>query len=78
MIPARDQFRVTLDMYYSSLPDEYKQLRLINNRNAMVFANKIRLMFRVAGQKKTGGGNLGRSAALPFLHATEIFIVGRS
>ena len=70
--PARDQFRVTLDMYYSSLPEEYKQLRLISNRNAMVFANKSRLMFRVAGQKKVGGGGLGRSAALPFLHATEI------
>ncbi len=70
--PARDQFRVTLDMYYSGLPDEFKQLRLINNRNAMVFANKSRLMFRVAGQKKVGGGGLGRSAALPFLHATEI------
>ncbi len=70
--PARDQFRVTLDMYYDGLPEEFKQQRLINNRNAMVFANKSRLMFRVAGQKKTGGGGLGRSAALPFLHATEI------
>jgi hypothetical protein len=70
--PSRDQFRVTLDMYYDGLPDDYKRRRLINNRNAMVFANKSRLMFRVAGVKKTGGGALGRSAALPFLHATEM------
>jgi hypothetical protein len=70
--PSRDQFRVTLDMYYDGLPDRFKQRRLVNNRNAMIFANKSRLMYRVAGQRKTGGGGLGRSAALPFLHATEI------
>lgn len=70
--PSRDQFRVTLDMYYSGLPERFKQRILVNNRNAMIFANKSRLMYRVAGQRKTGGGGLGRSAALPFLHATEI------
>jgi hypothetical protein len=70
--PARDQFRVTLDMYYDGLPETYKRRRLINNRNAMVFANKSRLQFRVAGVRTSGGGALGRSAALPFLHATEM------
>lgn len=70
--PARDQFRVTLDMYYDGLPDAFKQRRLVNNRNSMIFANKSRLMYRVAGARKNGGGALGRSAALPFLHATEI------
>lgn len=70
--PSRDQFRVTLDMYYDGLPEPYKQRRLVNNRNAMIFANKSRLMYRVAGQRKSGGGGLGRSAAIPFLHATEI------
>jgi hypothetical protein len=70
--PARDQFRVTLDMYYDGLPEAYKRRRLINNRNAMIFANKSRLNFRVAGTRRTGGGGLGRSAALPFLHATEM------
>jgi hypothetical protein len=70
--PARDQFRATLDMYYAGLPERFKQARLVNNRNAMIFANKSRLMFRVAGQRKTGGGGLGRSAAMPFLHATEV------
>jgi hypothetical protein len=70
--PARDQFRVTLDMYYDGLPEAFKQRRLVNNRNAMIFANKSRLMYRVAGQRKNGGGALGRSAALPFLHATEV------
>lgn len=70
--PSRDQFRVTLDMYFDGLPERYKQRRLINNRNAMIFANKSRLQFRVAGTRKTGGGGLGRSAAIPFLHATEV------
>jgi hypothetical protein len=70
--PARDAFRVTLDMYYAGLPEEFKRERLINNRNAMIFKNKSRLNFRVAGTKAKGGGALGRSAALPFLHATEM------
>jgi hypothetical protein len=70
--PSREQFRMILDMYYDGLTDAYKQRRLTNNRNGMLFANKSRLLFRVAGLKKTGGGALGRSAAIPFLHATEV------
>jgi hypothetical protein len=70
--PARDQFRVMLNMYYDGLPEAFKRRMLINNRNQMLFANKSRLSFRVAGSRKSGGGSLGRSAALPFLHATEM------
>ncbi len=70
--PSRDQFRATLGMYYDGLPEQFKQPKLADNRNGMIFANKSRLMFRVAGVKKSGGGSLGRSAALPFLHATEV------
>ena len=69
--PARDKFRSTLDMYYYSLPEEYKHERRKNNVNGMLFANKSSLNFRVAGVRASGGGALGRSAAYPFIHATE-------
>ena len=70
--PARELFRATLNMYYDGLPDEFKRRRIHNNRNGMLFANRSGLNFRVAGTRTTGGGALGRSAAYPFLHATEI------
>jgi len=70
--PSRDQFRTTLDMYYGGLPVGYKQRIVSNNRNAIVFGNKSRLSYRVAGVRAKGGGALGRSAALTFLHATEM------
>ena len=70
--PSRNQFRNTLDMYYDGLPDDYKQRRLKNNIHGMLFANRSGLSFRVAGTRATGGGALGRSAAFPFVHATEM------
>lgn len=70
--PSRDQFRSTIDMYYAGLPDEFKQRIVTNNRNAIVFANKSRLLYKVAGTKSKGGGALGRSAALGMVHATEM------
>jgi hypothetical protein len=70
--PARDQFRTTLDMYYEGLPPEFRQTMVVSNRNGLVFNNRSRLAFRVAGTRSRGGGSLGRSAALPFLHATEM------
>lgn len=69
--PARDKFRATLDMYYHGLPEEFKRERRKNNIHGMLFANKSSLNFRVAGVRKSGGGALGRSAAYPFIHATE-------
>jgi hypothetical protein len=70
--PSRDQFRSTLDMYYQGLPDSYKYRRVIDNRNGTIYSNKSRLIYRVAGTRSKGGGALGRSAALAFLHATEM------
>jgi hypothetical protein len=69
--PARDKFRATLDMYYFGLPEEFKRERRKNNIHGMLFANKSSLSFRVAGVRASGGGALGRSAAYPFIHATE-------
>jgi hypothetical protein len=69
---ARDQFRTTLELYYSSLPDLWKRPIRDHNRNQLVLTTGTKLFYRVAGVKKSGKGSLGRSSALSFLHATEM------
>ena len=69
---ARDQFRSTLELYYASLPDQWKRPIKDHNRNQLVLSTGTKLLYRVAGTKKTGGGSLGRSSAPSFLHATEM------
>lgn len=69
---ARDQFRNTLTMYYEGLPNAYKLPAIAHNRNGFTFQNGSRLQYKVAGTRATGGGSLGRSAALAYLHATEV------
>ena len=69
---ARDQFRSTLELYYASLPDEWKRPIKDHNRNQLVLSTGTKLLYRVAGTKKSGGGSLGRSSAPSFLHATEM------
>lgn len=69
---ARDQFRSTLELYYASLPDVWKRPIKDHNRNQLVLNTGTKLLYRVAGTKRTGGGSLGRSSAPSFLHATEM------
>lgn len=69
---ARDQFRSQLEMYYAGLPDHWKRGIKDHNRNQLVLSTGTRLLYRVAGTKKTGKGALGRSSAPSFLHATEM------
>lgn len=69
---ARDQFRSTLELYYASLPDEWKRPIKDHNRNQLVLTTGTKLLYRVAGTKKSGKGSLGRSSAPSFLHATEM------
>lgn len=69
---ARDQFRSTLELYYAGLPDEWKRPIKDHNRNQLVLSTGTKLLYRVAGTKKSGGGSLGRSSAPSFLHATEM------
>ena len=69
---ARDQFRSTLELYYAGLTDQWKRPIKDHNRNQLVLSTGTKLLYRVAGTKKTGGGALGRSSALSFLHATEM------
>jgi hypothetical protein len=69
---ARDQFRSTLELYYASLPDSWKRGIKDHNRNQLVLNTGTKMLYRVAGTKKTGKGGLGRSSAISFLHATEM------
>jgi len=69
---ARDSFRSTLELYYASLPDTWKRGIKDHNRNQLVLNTGTKLLYRVAGTKKSGKGSLGRSAAISFLHATEM------
>jgi hypothetical protein len=74
--PSRDQFRTTLEMYYESLPRELKWPIIQHNRNQLVFKNKSRFQYKVAGTTAKGKGTLGRSSALSFCHATECAFYG--
>jgi len=69
---ARDQFRSTLELYYNSLPDDWKRPIRDHNRNQLVLSTGTKLLYRVAGTRKTGKGSLGRSSAPSYLHATEM------
>lgn len=69
---ARDQFRSTLELYYAGLPDAFKRPIKDHNRNQLVLTTGTKLLYRVAGTKRSGGGSLGRSSAPSFLHATEM------
>ena len=69
---ARDSFRSTLELYYASLPDAWKRGIKDHNRNQLVLNTGTKLLYRVAGTRKSGKGSLGRSAAISFLHATEM------
>jgi hypothetical protein len=49
-----------------------------HNRNQLVLNSGTKMLYRVAGTKKTGKGGLGRSSAISFLHATEMSSWGDS
>lgn len=74
--PARDQFRSTIEMYRDGLPEEWRIEDDQHNRNQLIFSNGSRLMYKVAGLKEKSSQSLGRSAALTFLHATEVAFWG--
>ena len=65
----KDGFRTTLEMFYSGLPTSHRVSMLQNNRTQMVFKNRSRLFFQVAGGKNKGGK--GRGKGIIFLHGTE-------
>lgn len=69
---ARDQFRAILEMYYDSLPPEWKQVKMQHNRNQLVLGNGSMFQYKVAGLKQTSSKALGRSSAISFGHMTEV------
>lgn len=69
--PAREQFRAILELYYASLPAEWKQPIVQHNRNQMLLENRSMLQYKVAGLKATSTKVLGRSSAISFGHFTE-------
>lgn len=70
---SRDAFRTTMQLYRSSLPDEWQREIIDDNRNQLVLENGSRLRLLVAGttSKARGSSKLGRSGALVSMHATE-------
>lgn len=65
----RELFRSLLTGYIASLPAHARAPIERHNRSQIVFENRSRLMYMVAGEKKKGG--LGRAKGVNMLHATE-------
>jgi len=65
----RELFRSLLSGYIASLPAHARAPIERHNRAQIVFKNRSRLMYMVAGEKKKGG--LGRAKGVNMLHATE-------
>jgi hypothetical protein len=68
--PTRENFQAILRRFLASLPKNYKQPLVKDNRSLMMFARGSRLAFLVAGTKRNNP-NLGRSVGLNFIHGTE-------
>jgi len=66
----RDMFKSTFDMYLTGLPKAFKVRSTGHNKNQLLFANRSRISYQVAGSR--GSGSLGRGKAIMFMHATEL------
>lgn len=70
---ARDNFKETLQLYYDSLPINWRREAVKHNRNMFAFENRSRLRYAVAGTtQRKSSGKLGRSSANAFIHGTEV------
>lgn len=65
----RSEFRATLLQYYESLPTRFKFPIRVHNRNHIIYGNKSKLQYFVAGVRKNP--NLGQGSALNYVHMTE-------
>jgi len=65
----RDDAKATITNYLKGLPPAWRLPIRQHNRNQLVFANRSRLSYQIAGTRKKGG--LGRGKGLAYLHATE-------
>ena len=66
---SRNMFKTTLAMYIEGLPREFRIPVESHNRTELVFKNRSRIAYQVAGTRKKG--TLGRGKAITFLHSTE-------
>jgi len=67
----KEQFRLMLEHYLTSVPPGLRVPIRKHNRNALVLGNGSVLSYLVAGTKR-GTQGLGRSRGLNFIHATEV------
>ena len=70
----RDFFKSVLELYHESLPVRFKRPIRTHNRNQLVFQNRSRLQYIVAGTR--GGSAAGRGRPINFLHSTEMSSYG--
>ena len=66
---SRNMFKTTLSMYIAGLPKQYRVPVENHNRTELVFKNRSRIAYQVAGTRKKG--SLGRGKAITFMHSTE-------
>ena len=67
---ARDMFKTTLEMYIAGLPQKFKVPVAAHNRTQLVFKNRSKLAYQVAGTRKNS--KLGKGKGLTYLHGTEV------
>ena len=67
---ARDMFKTTMEMYIDGLPTRFKVPVAAHNRTQLVFKNRSKLAYQVAGTRKNS--KLGKGKGLTYLHGTEV------
>ena len=68
---SREMFRETFKMYIDSLPNAWKVPTAVHNRAQVVFRNRSRMAYQVAGTKKKEKRSVGVGKAIVYMHATE-------
>jgi hypothetical protein len=67
---ARDMFKTTIEMYLDGLPLKFRVPVAAHNRTQLVFKNRSRVAYQVAGTRKNS--KLGKGKGLTYLHGTEV------
>lgn len=70
----RDYFRSLIENYLKYLPNRFKVGQRLHNRNQLVFHNRSRVSYLVAGTRKKS--TLGQGKGINFCHATEVASYG--
>ena len=73
---ARDDFRATVEVFFSETPRAFKISYARHNRNMLILKNSSRFRYLIAGTAELKKGGLGRGGAANFVHATECAFYG--